>query len=620
MATTSYDYVIVGGGAAGLVLAARLTEDPNVQVLVLEAGEDLTADPRVNVPAMWVQLAGSSADWRFKTSPQQGLGGREMDFPQGRLLGGSSALNSMLFVVSSKPNLDMWARMGNQGWDWASVSASLQKVYSLHSPTSTSEAEAATGAIHASVPEEDSKWPQIWRDTVSGLGFPADNSPFSENICGAVTYPESVDPASKTRSYVVSAYLGPAGSRPNLTVRTSALVEKVLFSSSSEGNGEPVATGVQYTSTKDGQTVTGQQVAARKEVVISAGTINSPRILELSGVGDAARLEPLGIPVVVDNPFVGEGLQNHTVVPLSFETAPGEGLETIDGLSRQDPAALGAAMEAYGRQAGPLTRSNSNVQAQMPFPNITTEEGKRELERVLESTLGAGIASTSAAKVTPGYEAAVTSYVRSVLESPTHSSAVYMMIPGWASYNPDGSWSPIPAGDETYFSVPVLLNHPLSRGSVHITTAKPDEPGLEVNPNYLSHPLDLEVLARHVQYVESVFAATAAPLAGCLKQTDGARRTPALPAGPRAFAGDDGLARARAYVRDYAVGAFHWTGSCSMLPRADGGVVDSRLRVYGCRNLRVCDASVFPLVTAANTMATVYAVAEKCADLIKSGQ
>lgn len=389
----------------------------------------------------------------------------------------------------------------------------------------------------------------------------------------------------------------------------------------------------------DGQTLTGQSVTARREVIISAGAINSPRILELSGIGDADRLRSLDIPVLVNNPFVGENLQNHTLVPLSFEIAPGagEGFETIDGLSRQDPAALSAAMEAYGRQAGPLSKSNSNVQAQVPFPNITTEEGRRDLQRVLDSTLQVtvsddGSASGATTKTTPAYDAALKSYVRSVLESPTESSAILMTVPGWASYTPEGKWAPIPAGNETYFSIPVLLSHPLSRGTVHITksnaspsgpetsTTKPAELGLEVNPNYLSHPLDVEVLARHVQFVESVLAATAAPLAAHLQQSGGARRSPALPPGPRAFAGEGGLGRARAYVREAALGAFHWAGTCSMLPRGDGGVVDPQLRVYGCRGLRVCDASVFPLVTRANSMATVYAVAERGAEIIKGGR
>ncbi|KAF3764279.1 alcohol oxidase [Cryphonectria parasitica EP155] len=548
----SFDYIIVGGGTAGLVLASRLTEDPKVQVLVLEAGEDLGADPRVNVPAMWVELAGSSADWCFKTTPQHGLGGHQMGIAQGRLLGGSSALNSMNFVVSAKSNIGQWAELGNTGWDWATLSASLQKVYTLHGQSGTSVDESASRSVQVPVPDEDSKWPQVWRETIAELGFPAHNHPLSGTISGA------------TRSYACTAYLNPATSRPNLTVWTSVLVEKILFNPSTEDGGDPIAAGVQYARTKDDEVASVQKV-----------------------VGDAARLESVCIPVVVDNPFVGENLQNHPVVPLSFETITGEGLQTIDGLNRQDPAALGAAMEAYGRQTGLLSKSNGNVMAHMPFPNIATEAGKRELEMILSSAFPTS--DTGATKTAPTYDEKLKSYVRSVLKFADESSAFYITVPGWASYTPDGSWEPIPPGNETYFSIPVLLAHPSTDDD-----DQPSDLGLEINPNYLAHPLDVEILARHVQFVESVMAATATPLAKSLNQSEGAKRSSALPPGPRAFAGDEGLDLARKYVRESAV-------------------------VYGCRNLRVCDASVIPLATRANTMATVYAIAERAAEIIKSG-
>lgn len=608
----SFDYVIIGGGTAGLVLASRLSEDPNVQVLVLEAGADLGADPRVNIPAMWVQLAGTEADWNFKTTPQVGLGGRKMGMPQGHLLGGSSALNSMNFVVSAESNIDMWKTLGNPGWDWASLSSSLDKVYHLHGAGEASGAPKGNGAIQVTVPEEDSKWPQVWRETFANLGFPAENNPLSSRILGPVSYPDSVDPTSAARSYVCSAYLEPARSRSNLTVWTSVEVEHINFNT--DGSAEPTAVGVQYTATKEGQVVTGQKVSARQEVILSAGVFNSPRILESSGVGDAKLLASAGVSVVVDNPYVGENLQNHPVVPLSFEAIAQEGLQTIDGLNRQDPAALGAAMQSYGQQRGPLSRSNGNVMAHLPFPNIASDAGKRDLESILDKALQES--GKGATKTTPAYEQALQSYVRSVLNSTNEASAFYITVPGWASYTPDGSWEPIPAGTESYYSIPILLAHPLSRGSAHITKDAPG--GLAINPNYLAHPLDVEILARHVQYAESVLATTA-PLANCLNQDTNAKRSTALPPGPGAFAGEKGLEAAKKYVRENVVGAFHYVGTCSMLPREMGGVVDSKLRVYGCRGLRVCDASVIPLATRANTMATVYSVAEKTAEIIKSG-
>lgn len=608
----SFDYVIIGGGTAGLVLASRLSEDPSVQVLVLEAGEDLGADPRVNIPAMWVQLAGTQADWSFKTTPQAGLGGRKMGMPQGHLLGGSSALNSMNFVVSAESNIDMWKSLGNPGWDWASLSSSLDKVYHLHGAGVASGAPKGNGTIQVTVPEEDSKWPQVWRETFAKLGFPAENNPLSSRILGPVSYPDSVDPASAARSYVCSAYLEPAKSRPNLVVWTSVEVEKILFNT--DGHAEPTAVGVQYTLTKEGEAISGRKVSARQEVILSAGVFNSPRILESSGIGDAKLLDSAGVSVVVDNPFVGENLQNHPVVPLSFETIAQEGLHTIDGLNRQDPAALGAAMQSYGQQRGPLSRSNGNVMAHLPFPNIASDAGRRDLESIFAKTLQDS--EKGATKTTPVYDQALQGYVRSVLESTEEASAFYITVPGWASYTPDGSWEPIPAGNESYYSIPILLAHPLSRGSAHITNDTPN--GIAINPNYLAHPLDVEVLARHVQFAESVLSTTA-PLADCLNQTTNAKRSTALPPGPRAFAGEEGLEAAKKHVRENVVGAFHYVGTCSMLPREMGGVVDSTLRVYGCRGLRVCDASIIPLATRANTMATVYSVAEKAAEIIKSG-
>lgn len=309
-------------------------------------------------------------------------------------------------------------------------------------------------------------------------------------------------------------------------------------------------------------------------------------------------------------------------MPLSFEVTEnsGDGFDTIDGLLRQDPTALGAAAEAYGRQTGPLSRSNSNVQAQMPFPHVNTEKGRGDLEQVLRRTIGDAIGKST-------YQRSLESYVQSVLESPTESSATYLTVPGWASYNPDGSWAAIPEGNEKYFSIPVMLAHPLSRGSVHVTRGSDRSLGLDIDPAYLSHPLDIEVLARHVRLVESVLAAdtSKSALASHLNQSPSAKRSPALPQGPAAFRGngadeeEQGLELARSYVQQTVFGAFHWTSSCAMLPRDKGGVVDSQLRVYGARGLRIVDASIFPLITRANTMATVYAVAERAAEIIKGG-
>lgn len=131
---TSPDYIIIGGGTSGLVVANRLSEDPDVQVLVLEAGQDLSADPRVNVPALFTTLMGSDAAWQYQSVPQPGLGGRTIREPQGKALGGSSAINGQSFIAPAQAEIDAWAKLGNPGWDWAGLVPSYKKSYTLIPP------------------------------------------------------------------------------------------------------------------------------------------------------------------------------------------------------------------------------------------------------------------------------------------------------------------------------------------------------------------------------------------------------------------------------------------------------------------------------------------------------
>ncbi|KAK2002338.1 GMC oxidoreductase [Colletotrichum falcatum] len=577
MAAT-YDFVFVGGGVAGLVVAARLSEIPELNVLVLEAGEDQTADPRVNIPALGPSLVKTPSDWQFRTVPQEGLGGREVVVPQGRLLGGSGALNGLAFTVTTKANVEAWAGLGNPGWEWPTFKQASEKSYS----TASGEGK---GPLKLSLPDNaESHWPTVWKETIRGLGFADSCDPLSGQGVGSSLTPDTVDPATKQRSHAGSTYLQSAKSRSNLVVVTGALVEKIIFKTDA---GDIVAEAVQYT--KDGETKT---VTARKEVVLTAGTLNSSRLLELSGVGNAELLRGLGIDVVLDNPHVGENLQNHILVGASFEALPE--LDTMDGLVRQDPATLGATMEAYGKGTGPFTRSGTSATAQLPLP------ASEDLGQLLDKLDGP---KTSA---TPAFTKAFETYVRSVLTSSSEPSGYYISFPGYALFSGDGHMAPPPPGEEKYFTIAVLLAHPLSRGSSHITSASLDAPAVAIDPAYLSHPGDVEVLARHIQQLEKIAASE--PLRSQLKA--GGKRTPA-----NALVD---LEQAKEFVRQTAVGAHHFTGTCSMMPRELGGVVDEKLRVHGIRGLRVADASIVPITVRANPQATVYAIGERAADLIKS--
>ncbi|KAK8029811.1 GMC oxidoreductase [Apiospora rasikravindrae] len=575
MSSQTYDVIIVGGGTSGLVLANRLTENPNLHVLVLESGNDRTGDPNTLTPGAWPLLTNSPNDWTFQTVPQKDLE-RQITVPQGKALGGSSAVNSFLFTNTSKETVDGWKDLGNEGWDYASYEKALKKSFTLHKSSGGTEGD---GPLQLTLGTSEGVWEKAWIQGLVSVGFP-ETDPISGRVGGVNIAAESIDPKTKQRSYATNAYLDPIRNRSNLTVRTGTTVNKVLLDKSSSG-GDAVAKGVQYTS-KGGDL---QIVEARKEVILTAGAINSPRLLELSGVGGAQLLQSLGIDVVVDNPHVGENLQNHVFTGLVFEAK--DDVYTIDDFFRQDPKAVGAAMEDYGTKGtGPMSTSNMVTMAQLPLPEFHTLHVHPPLP-----------------PTTPAFVAAHEKFVRSVLTNPSSALGNYVFGPAYAPF--DVPENPAHRAPGKWVSVAIELSHPLSRGSSHVTSAAASQvgtsEGVRVDCRYLSHPLDLEVLARQVRFTEDVVS-RAEPITRHLK--------------PYTKRFTD-LDTAKDYVRRSANGAYHYTGTCAMMSRDLGGVVDSRLRVYGVSNLRVCDASVIPLEPTANPQAVVYGVAELASSFIK---
>jgi choline dehydrogenase-like flavoprotein len=517
---------------------------------------------------------------------QDGLEGRQILVPQGRLLGGSNGLNGMVIGGPSEANINAWAALGNPGWEWPNFLRALNKAMTVTSPHKGPEGD---GPLQVTILDKRSGWAQAWRDTVTKLGLPATDPVFGDIA-------EAVHPELRQRSYVGNTYLDAAKDRANLTIWTNTVANKILFDKSPE----VVATGVEVT--KDGET---QIVTASKEVIVTAGTINSPKILELSGVGGARILSPLGIDVVIDNPNVGENLQNHPMAYLAFETLDEDGeFATNDKLVKQDPAAIGAAMAAYVNHQGPLARSGTLALAQLPLLESKSEEGKKEIQKALElldqpQDLG---------KTSPAYAKAHATFVRDVVSSFTETTSSYLAMSQYVSPISDGAMVPA-AGTESFFTIATILSYPLSRGSVHITSASGSPKDLAIDPRYLTHPLDLELFARHYRLIETL--ASTQPLASHLKP-DGKRS-----AGAPAPGVLNDLEKTKEYLKKAAVGGAHYTSSCSMLPLEKGGVVDSKLRVHGCKNLRVCDASIIPITPRTNIQATVFGVAERAAEIIK---
>jgi choline dehydrogenase len=298
---TQYDYIVIGAGSAGCVVANRLTEDRETTVLLLEAGNPDTK-PEIHIPVECVNLLGSEVDWGYFSEPEPYLNNRKIFCSRGKVLGGSSSINFMLYVRGNPHDYDHWQALGNPGWSYQDVLPYFKK--SEHSSRGVSEFHGVDGEL-----------------SVTDLIAPAISQRFVE-ACVAVGYDYNPDFNAKQqegagphqytikdgkRHSAAAAFLVPILQRPNLTVTTGALVTRLLF----EGTR---AVGVEYM--HEG---TLHQVRANQEVIISAGSFDSPKLLMLSGIGDAAQLQAMEIPVVVDLPGVGQNLQDHLLAQVAYQ-------------------------------------------------------------------------------------------------------------------------------------------------------------------------------------------------------------------------------------------------------------------------------------------------------------
>ena len=326
----TYDYVIAGAGAAGCVLGARLSEDPDVTVLVVEAGGK-GRHPNIAIPAAFAKQFKTKLDWDYATEPEPHCNGRSLYIPRGKGLGGSTAMNAMLYTRGRALDYDMWEAEGATGWNWEST-----RPYFLSSEDNergASEHHGAGGPLHVADQRSPRKITHQFVQAAEAAGHKRvdDYNGYEQD---GVSYSQ-VFQRNGRRSSAHHAYLKPAMKRPNLTVLTGAHVLGVEF----EGDR---ATGLRIAKGRRGTHV----VRAQREVVLSAGAIGSPQLLMLSGVGPAGHLREMGIDVRADLP-VGEGLQDHPYVVTVFDVPGGGSL-----LDAEHPKYL---LEWLLRGTGPLT-------------------------------------------------------------------------------------------------------------------------------------------------------------------------------------------------------------------------------------------------------------------------
>lgn len=522
-----------------------------------------------------------------------------MSHSRGKVLGGSSAINLLALIYPSRSSIDAWAKLGNKGWDFDTLAPYFRKFHTFHHPSKQTEETLATGyvdekvsgesgPIQSSFPEFHGPLGKAWPETFKNLNLAMTTDPLSGQSTGGFTYLSSIDPKNWERSHAGSAYYAPIADRPNLHLLTDTLVEKIILERSGS---DVIATGVQFS--HHGKSEVRK---ARKEVLLCAGVFQSPQLLEISGIGSREILQAHGIEVFVDNPNVGENLQDHPLSGVSFEVI--DGLPTIDLI--RDPSVIQGAMEAYqSSRAGPLTSGFHSV-ASLPVVEFLSKEGKAELTQLLDAYAQAPSPPQSPSQSTQH------SILRAILESPSDGSTIIGMGASQlhfdASLQKDIFTITDPAN---YLSFLVALAHPYSRGTVHIASTSPMDPPT-IDPRYLSHPLDLEIFARHIRYISKIAATE--PLASLIKAS-GKR----LPEGVNISTVD----AAKEHVKRNLITNNHPCSTCAMLPKEKGGVVDENLRIYGIKNLRVVDASIFPMIPRGNIQSSVYAVAERAADLIR---
>ncbi len=304
--TPDFDFIVVGAGSAGCVVASRLSADPDHRVLLLEAGGDHSDNPAITTPGRWVSLIGSPFDWGYSTGPEPGLLGRSLTFPRGKVVGGSSAINAMTFIRGHRLDFDGWRDAGNPGWGYDDVLPAFRRIED--NSRGASEYRGAGGPLRVSDCLDPHPGHAAFLDAARELGYQASPTwDFSLPVLegGAGYYQKNI--RDGRRHSAAEAFLEPALTRANLRMVTRAQATRLIV----EGTR---VVGIEYV--RDGRRETAR---AAREVLLCGGVIDSPQLLMLSGIGPGDHLRALGVPVVADLPGVGANLQDHLKLSVRWQ-------------------------------------------------------------------------------------------------------------------------------------------------------------------------------------------------------------------------------------------------------------------------------------------------------------
>ncbi|KAH8806153.1 GMC oxidoreductase [Xylogone sp. PMI_703] len=570
----TFDYIVCGAGTTGPAVAARLAEDSSVTVLLIEAGPDNIDLENTHMVGGWSQNFDTEHDWNLVSEPNAAAGNRVIKLSRGKFLGGSSAVNGTLMVRGSRQDYDDWEARGNLGWGADKMWHYFNKSETFHTEDGFKEDHSChgkSGPIHTSIHPYAPISNRVYESFME-KGFPFDDDMFARGTrahgCGHCTRSVWKGMRMNGGEYIRSSFGDLRIVRHNnLSVAFNHQVTRVILDKNSQVKGVEVI--------KNG-TKEPRVIKCRREVVLSMGSYGSPQVLLLSGIGPKEELYEVGIQPVADLPGVGRNLEDHLTVFMFYEVPQGL---TTDHLLHGDGVFERSREEWRTKQAGTLCRSHFGAFA---FTRLDERLKKHEIWREARTENGRDPLGLT----------------------PTQAQVEYFTTERYAA--PKHYNNPPPTG-RSAFGLIVENFSAKSRGYIKLRSNDPlDKPIIQ--HNYLQDPLDVLVLAEACKFGAEV-----------IQQGKG---TKDLIIG--SWPPEDGhhlfteLSQWEDFVRKNATTCFHPSSTCKMGPRSDpGAVVDARLRVYGVKGLRVADCSIMPKLNNGHPQAVAYAIAEKCADMIK---
>ncbi|KAK4168119.1 oxygen-dependent choline dehydrogenase [Cladorrhinum sp. PSN259] len=595
---TSYDFVVVGGGTSGLTVADRLTEAlTGKNTLVIEYGDVQYAPGVFDPPTNWITPSPDAPPtWSFVSLPNPEMGNSTAFVQAGQVLGGSSAVNGMFFDRGSHLDYDAWAEVSGSDWNWDGIYPYFKKSVTFTEPSSalaqrynyTWDVSAYGGSGPIFSTYSSFQWADqgvLW-NTWREMGIQPVEECASGDKEGICWVPSSQHPVTGRRSHAGLGHYADVQPRANYDLLVKHQVVRVVYPNG-PNQGPPL---VEVRSLVDNQlfnvTVTG-------EVILSAGALHTPTVLQRSGIGPSSFLGGAGIPVVLDLPGVGSNLQDHSGPPVTWNYSQPYEYFPLPSEMANNATFKADATAAFNEPTagGPYTMAGGNSAIYVSLPHVTSQY-KNITKRIrsiatcnttLTSYLPPDIRSDAA--MIAGYKQQLL-VLAELLENPEAPS----LETPWATSEPAGTaWS--------------FLLHPLSRGTVRLNlTDNLAQPILDYRSG--SNPVDFDIHLAQVRFLRG------------LLNTPTMQQHGATEIGPGAAVAADDEALLDYVKKQSFLSFMHPCCTAAMMPKPKGGVVGPDLKVHGAKGLRVVDMSVMPFLPSAHLSATAYAVAEKAADII----